>query len=694
MNYENLDPQEQENPELPDIEQPQPTLGILLEKINIAETLDQDELDAIVASCRSGFDMDKESRIEWEKGIDDWTNLALQVREEKTFPWPGAANVKYPLLATACQQFAARAYPSLVPSDGQIVKSKVIGKDPTGQKLEKAERVSKYMSFQIMHEMRNWEEQMDKLLNVLPICGVVFKKTYFDNLEEINRSEVVLPKNLIINYWTNSLDESERISEIIQMSPNKVKERQNAGLFLDVDLPDPVQSLESPEPLGLHYSDNDSFTPHNIIEQHTYLDLDKDGYKEPYIVTFDYDSSTILRISPRFEMADIKQTADGKIIKITATQYYTKYGFIPNPDGSFYDIGFGVLLGALNEAVNTLINQQIDAGTLNIIQGGFIGKGLRIKMGDSTWSMGEWKSVNATSEDLRKQIVPIPTKEPSNVLFQLMGSLISSGKELASVAEIFTGKMPGQNTPATTTMATVEQGMKVFTAIYKRIYRALEQEFKKLYKLNSLYLNPQTEAAVLDTPINPGDFTLDNYDVCPGADPSGTTQSEKMMKAQGLMELISTGLLDPVEVIKRLLEAQGQPNWERLLNPQVAQTGQPPAPPPDPKLQEMQMKSELEQKKMALQAEHQQHKMELETRSTETQLAMKSQEHQIDMASKLEDAKLKAAIDIHKQKIFSAQAQADLIHKETAHNQQLRHNERAAASKKENTSSQSRPKTS
>lgn len=206
-----------------------------------------------------------------------------------------------------------------------------------------------------------------------------------------------------------------------------------------------------------------------------------------------------------------------------------------------------------------------DAGTLANMQSGFIGKGLRLKMGDQRFTPGEWKPVNATADDLRKQIVPLPTKDPSDVLFKLMTALITSGKELASVAEIFTGKMPGQNTPATTTMASVEQGMKVFTAVYKRIFRSLAKEFKKIYELNETYLDPNTYVQVLDSAIGPEDFNDADYDVCPGADPNAVSSSEKMQKAQALLELLPTGILDPVEVIRRVLVAQEQPNYEKLF---------------------------------------------------------------------------------------------------------------------------------
>lgn len=630
-------------------------LSAYIDSINIAEHLSDEKLTSIGSDAAKGFDQDDQSRADWAKQLDKWMALAKQTIEPKSFPWPAASNVKYPLLSTAAMQFAARAYPSLIPSDGNVVKARVIGKDPTGEKQIKAERVSIYMSYQLLNEMVGWEESMDKLLIMLPIVGTVFKKTYWDSLNQVTTSELVLPKDLVVNYWTKSLKEAERVSQIIEMSPRKLKERQNAKLYRDIDLgsaPIPITSKDAPQ--------QDETTPYTIIEQHTFIDLDEDGYPEPYIVTFHKESKKVLRITARFDADSVEFGDEGQLVKINPIEYYTKFGFIPNPDGGFYDIGFGILLGPLNESVNTLINQLVDAGTLNNMQGGFIGKGLRLKMGDAKFTPGEWKPVNGTGDDLKKQIVPLPTKEPSNVLFQLMGSLITSGKELASVAEIFVGKMPGQNTPATTTMASIEQGMKVFTAVYKRLYRSLQEEFKKLYRLNHQYLNQDEYVEVLDASVSPEDFSVENYDVCPGADPTGLSQTERLMKAQGLMELLPSGILDPVKVISRVLQAQEQPNWEELLKPEVAQTGQMPPPPPDPKIQEMQMKGQLEQQKMQMQGIQQQHKMELESRSAEAQLAMKAQEHALDMQHKAQMANLSTAEALHKQRVFSAQAQQDM----------------------------------
>jgi chaperonin GroES len=662
------------------MDEDQKSLAVLLESTNIAESLDEQQLLKIGQDAFAGYDLDEQSRQDWIKHVDEWTKLAKQTIEPKTYPWVGASNVKYPLLSTAAMQFAARAYPSLVPSNGRVVNAKGQGKDPTGDKSKVAEAVSIFMSYQVMEEMSGWEEDMDKLLIMLPIVGTMFKKTYWDALKEENCSHIVMPKDLVINYWTRNLADAERISEVIEMSPRKVKERQQSGLWLDIELgraPQPLTEATAPAVV-------DETTPYTFIEQHTFLDLDDDGYKEPYIVTFHKESKKVVRIVARFDETTIKQGPDGKLHKIDPIQYYTKFGFVPNPDGGFYDIGFGVLLGPLNESVNTLINQLLDSGHLSTLQAGFIGKGLRIRMGDNRFTPGEWKAVNATGTDLKAQIMPLPTREPSNVLFQLMGSLISSGKELASVAEIFVGKMPGQNTPATTTMATIEQGMKVFTAVYKRLFRSLKEEFEKIARLNYLYLNPNTQVQDLEIEISASDFDPKVHKIIPGADPTAVSQTERLMKAQGLMELLPTGVLDPVKVVTRVLDAQEQPNWQELIKPEIAQSGQIPQQ-PDPKMLEMQMKGQLEQQKIGLQAQAQQHKMELEARDKQVQLAMKQQEHEQNMQHAADMANIQAADAVHKQRIFSAQEQAAFIQKlmqdHAVHQQKMAHAEQAANQK-------------
>jgi chaperonin GroES len=584
---------------------------------NIAEHLDEDLLTTIGQEVSDGYKSDLESRSALEELLDKWTKLALQVTDKKTYPWRNASNVKYPLLATAAMQFSARAYPTLVPSNGKVVKCKMLGYDPTGEKLKRAERVGKYMSYQVMDVMEEWEEEMDKLLITLPICGTVFKKSYFDPGKRRNVSCVVMPKSLVVNYWAKSLEDAERVTEIIPLSKRRVMENKNLGLFLDVDLASPIgdssRKIDTTHELTEPAVDNT--TPYTFLEQHTYLDLDEDGYGEPYIVTVEEQSKKVVRIVARYDEDSVKMDEDEKLLFIEPVQYYTKYGFIPNPDGGFYDIGFGRLLGSINESVDTLINQLIDSGTLSNLQSGFLGKGLRVKLGDYNFTPGEWKTVNSTGDDLKKAIFPLPVREPSAVLMQLLQYLVTSGKELASVAEIFVGKMPGQNTPATTTMASIEQGMKVFTAVYKRIYRSMAKEFQKLYLLNRNYANPQEYVSFLDQPIQQEDFQGPADDIIPAADPNAVSSQEKQAKVQAVGQLLQLGTLNPMEYTKMYLEAfEIEPTEQLVMQPQ---------PQPDPKAQAAEQQAALA-KQVA------EHKMAIESAKDQRKSASMQQKEAID----------------------------------------------------------------
>ena len=612
----------------------------ILDSVNVAEDLDEDQLIKIGRNVCEGFDTDISSRKPWEKDLESWTKLALQISDIKTFPWTGAANIKYPLLATAAMQFAARAYPTLVPSNGQIVKCRVAGFDPTGEKEARAHRVSVHMSNQVMEQMDGWEEDMDKLLISLPIAGTCFKKTYWDSAKQVNCSKLILPKYLVVNYDTRCIEDAERITEVIYISPRKVKERMNQGIFLDVKLGEPSGT----DPLAydrvntafqIGTGGDDQTTPYAFYEQHTFLDLDEDGYAEPYIVTVEADSQKVVRIVPRFNQNGVMVNEKGKVVSIEPIQYYTKYDFIPNPDGGFYSIGFGRLLGPLNEAANTIINQLVDAGSLSNLQAGFIGKGLRIKMGEAKFSPGEWKAVNATGDDIKKQIFPLPVREPSGVLFNLLNLLLTSGKELASVAEIFVGKMPGQNTPATTTMATIEQGMKVFTAVYKRIYRSLAKEFQKIYVLNREYMNPEEYIDVLDQPVQQSDYMGPENDIIPGADPAAVSNQEKQAKVQALMQLLQLGTINPMAVTQLYLEAYEIPNAESFIM-------QPQQPQPDPKQQEMELKAQLEQQKAEREMQMSSAKLQMEAAGQEHDQALKERAQNADLRMKQLEAILKA----------------------------------------------------
>lgn len=648
----------------------------ILETTNVAELLNEEDLKIISSKVREGYDRDLDSRKPWEEDLTKWSKLAMQVSEERTYPWPNAANIKYPLLSTAAMQFAARAYPTLVPSDGKVVKCQVIGKDPTGEKTNRAERVSTHMSYQVMHQMCGWEEDMDKLLLALPIAGTAFKKTYWDAGKQQNVSKLIFPKLLVVNYYAKSLEDAERLTEIVYLSKRQVKERQNKKIYLDVELPDPSSKIDEDETHQRYSSVDDDTAPYTILEQHTYLDLDNDGYAEPYIVTMDYDSETILRVVPRYNADMVMVDEKNKVISIVSKHYYTKYSFIPNPDGGFYDIGFGRLLGPLNEAANTLINQLTDAGSLSNLQSGFIGKGLRIRMGETRFSPGEWKAVNAVGDDLKKQIFPMPVREPSEVLFKLLDLLLKSGKELASVAEIFVGKMPGQNTPATTTMATIEQGMKVFTAVYKRVYRSLTSEFKKIYLLNREYMNPEEYISILDDNAQQQDYEASEDDIIPGADPTAVSTQEKQAKVKSLLELLQLGTIDPMAVTKMYLEAHDIPNPEQMMK-------QPSPPPPDPKMEAMRAKAQLDQQKAQTDMAIAQQKAQMEGKSKEQEMAMKQQlaattlrmkQMEALLTSRKAQAELAANSQTHQQQLVHTQqkGQQDLAMKAAQHHQKMK----------------------
>ena len=395
------------------------------------------------------------------------------------------------------------------------------------------------------------------------------------------------------------------------------------------------------------------------------MDLDNDGYSEPYIVTLEEQSHTVLRIVPRFTEDDVIINEKKKVVSIEAIQYYTKYSFIPNPDGGFYDIGFGRLLGPINESANTIINQLVDAGSLSNLQSGFIGKGLRMKMGESAFTPGEWKAVNATGDDIKKQVFPLPVREPSQVLLALLELLLKAGKELASVAEIMTGKMPGQNTPATTTMASIDQGMKVFTAVYKRVYRSLAKEFRKIYKLNKTYMNPEEYLSVLDDNIQQSDYEGPEDDIIPGADPTAISPQEKQGKAQAVMQILQLGTIDPMFATQMYLDAHEIPNAEKAIK-------QPTPPPPDPKVELMKTKAQLEVQKATRDMQIKEREAQLREAGMQNDLQAKAVSAAQDARSKQVEGFLQAAAAHQGIQQQAAQGQVKLATMVATHAQKMK----------------------
>ena len=620
-------------------------LSDLQNEKNIANLLSEEELNNIGHSVLQTYEADKNSRSSWEKKMKDAMDLALQITKEKSWPWRNASNVKFPLLTIAALQFASRVYPSVVKAP-DLVKYRVQGSDPDGAKAAMAQRISSHMSYQLLEEDEGWEEEHDKALLALPILGCVFKKTYFDSVKGHNCSKLVLPMDLVVHYYAKSVEECGRKTEVFKLYERDIRERVLKGIYKEYDLPKP--SLDDPEQSsereGTMPPADDPDRPRTILEQHTFLDLDKDKYPEPYVVTVDKDSKKVFRIVARFkevvteqalkieennkriqevaqslpnpESLDAQQqmaasivarraeatitrlqaenqdleSQKPKVLRIVPVEYYTKIPFIPSPDGGFYDIGFGALLGPLNASVDTIINQLVDSGTLNNSNAGFIGKGARIKGGRMTFEPNEWKRVDVAGGVLRDSIVPLPVNQPSAVLFQLLGLLIDYTQRVSSVTEAMSGDNPGQNTPAYNMSAMLEQGLQVFNGIFKRVYRAFRGELRKIYSLNAIYLNESEyfEYHDVDQQISRNDYKADPKDLIPAADPNAFSAKEKQMKAAMIAERSQmTAGYDPIKVEQRLLEAMDIPDAAEVFPVQQnPETGRielvyPPAPNPE-----------------------------------------------------------------------------------------------------------------
>lgn len=554
-------------------------LNEIVKSKNVAELLSEEDLQVIGEAVYNEWEIDKNSRADWEEKTSAAMKLALQVMEQKTFPWENASNVKFPIVTIAALQYQSRAYPALIPGNN-VVKTRVLGDDPDGLKALKASRISNYMSYQVLEEDECWEKNMDEVLISQAIVGCAFKKSYFDTALKHNVSEHVLAKDLYIPYFAKSLERASRITQVIYLSKNDLVHRQRNGLFLELEeaehedtSPDTSQVLEvtSQESQGVIPSPQDPSAPRELLEQHRYLDLDGDEYYEPYIVTIDKETKKVLRIVARFVPSKIQKNGKGEVLSIEPTHYYTKFTFIPSPDGGIYDLGFGALLGPLNESINTILNQLVDAGTLSVTAGGFLGRGVKFRSGDNSFRPFEWKRVDSTGDDLRKGVFPLPVREPSLVLFQLLGMLIDYGERIGMAVDPMVGVNPGQNTPAETSRNMLAEGQRIFNAVFKRTYRALKEEFRKLYHLNSVYLNDETAFYSLGTNertvVLREDFFGDGREVVPAADPNMVSHEQKLMQAQTLKLGSETrpGLYNAYKVEKRFLEAMGVENIEEVL---------------------------------------------------------------------------------------------------------------------------------
>lgn len=572
---------------------------------NLTQHFSDGELDSLGMWVWEGYDRDQQSRTNWLRRNEAGMDLAMQVVQEKSFPWPGCSNVAFPLVTIATLQFHSRAYPSLV-SGSQIAKMRVVGEDPDGVQFQRALRVGKHMSYQILEEDHDWEEQHDRGIFNYSIVGTMFKKTFRNGTENRNESDLVLAKDLVIDYWAKSVERAARKTHIIPMYRNEVYSKVKQGLFRDIldeawytTIPAPQSSsVKSNEDKrrGTVPPQPDESTPLIFLEQHCRKDLDGDGYAEPYIITIEEVSRKVVRIVTGFDReVDINRNSNGEIISIDCHEYFTKYEFLPSPDGGIYGIGFGVFLGPLNESVNSIVNQLIDAGTLENTAGGFLGRGAKFRSGDNSFSPFQWNRVDSTGDDLKNSIFPLPVRQPSNVLFQLLGLLIDYTNRIAGSTDMQVGENPGQNMKAQTAELMVEQGMKVYAAIFKRHWRSLKEELKKWYKLNQAHMSSRQEI--------PGgiayreDYLGDPNQILPVADPNIVSDSMRMQQAAALKQAsMTTNGYDREYVEHKYLLALKVDDIPKVY------PGPDKVPPlPNPKVMVEQLKVQLGEKKLELQ---------------------------------------------------------------------------------------------
>lgn len=559
----------------PEAEGPRPLadpdefFAYVTEAANLVDVLSDAQAAEIAGRVVADFDADWQSMSEWRTRMEKGLELARLGKNDKSYPWPKASNVKYPLVASAALQFNARAYPAIVPAD-RPVKVAVHGDDPDGTKADRADRMSAHMSWQVLNEMEEWEEATDRLLMILPVVGTVIRKTWWDAALDRPRVKTIEPGDFVVSDNITSLSEAPRMTEIMRLHEHEIRERERAGTFAECDYPD---------------QDHDEAL--EFLEQHARFDLDEDGYAEPYIATVCRETNELVRLVADYEARDVVIDAEtGLVATIRRGQYFTAFHFLPPMDGGFFGTGLGLLLGDISETVNTMLNIITDSAHLQSLGGGFLGREFRTRGGDVRFRPGEYKTMNAAGNDIRSAVVQLDMPGPSPVLFQVLGLLIDAGREIASVKDVMTGDSGGRAQTATTTLALIEQGMMVFSAAYRRVFRALKREFGQLARLNATHLSPERLARFHDgeQPVDPAqEYDLRGLDVQPVSDPRASTKMQEMGQAQLVMEMAQGGMIDMGAASRRILEAANVPDRDEL------------APEPTPEQQQAQQLAQQEE---------------------------------------------------------------------------------------------------
>ena len=534
---------------------------------NLAEELDDRELGRLSSELLGEFDANKSSRSEWEDAYSKGLELLGYNYEERTMPFRGATGVTHPLLAEAATQFQAQAFNELLPPSGPV-RTQIIG-ERTRENEAQAYRVKEFMNYYITNVMEEYTPEFDQMLFYLPLAGSTFKKVYYDEAIDRAVSKFVPAEDIVVPYGASDLDSCENITQVVKMTLNDLRIRQVMGFYRDIpvipaqgeedEITGEINKLDGVEPSNLDYDCT-------LLECHVNLDLEgfedtgedgePTGIKVPYIVTISEDSGQVLSIRRNFkEEDDVKK-------KI---QYFVHYKFLPG--FGFYGLGLIHTIGGLSRTATAALRQLIDAGTLSNLPAGFKARGLRVRDDEEPLQPGEFRDVDAPGGAIRDSLMPLPFKGPDTTLFQLLGFVVDAGRRFATITDMKVGD-GNQQAAVGTTVALLEQGSRVMSAVHKRLHYGMRQEFKLLARVMSEYLPQEYPYAVMggDRAIMQRDFD-DRIDVVPVSNPNSFSQAQRISLAQAQLQMAMQApqIHDLHEAYRRMYEALGVNDVDKIL---------------------------------------------------------------------------------------------------------------------------------
>jgi hypothetical protein len=547
---------------------------------NLADFLPDDVLGSLASDLNQKYMDYSMSRKDWERTYTQGLDLLGFKYDNRTEPFQGASGATHPVLAEAVTQFQALAYKELLPADGPV-RTQILG-IPTPEKTDQATRVKDFMNYQIMEQMKEYEPEFDSMLFHLPLSGSTFKKVYYDEVEGRAVSKFVPADDLVVPYTATSLDDAEAVIHKVKISENELRKQQIAGFYRDIDLSAPqdketdVEKKER-ELEGVSKTKNDDL--YTLLECHVNLDIEgfedvntetgePSGIKLPYIVTLEEGSREILSIKRNYEVGDPNKNK---------VQYFVHFKFLPGL--GFYGFGLIHMIGGLSRTATAALRQLLDAGTLSNLPAGFKMRGIRIRDDAQSIQPGEFRDVDAPGGNLRDSFMMLPFKEPSQTLLSLMGIVVQAGQRFASIADLQVGD-GNQQAAVGTTVALLERGSRTMSAIHKRIYSALKNEFKLMARVFKLYLPQEYPYDVVggQRMIKQTDFD-DRVDILPVADPNIFSQTQRISLAQTELQLASSNpqMHNLYQAYRNMYEALGVKNIDSVLIKPMQPTPKDPA---------------------------------------------------------------------------------------------------------------------